>query len=63
MGRADAEAEKGSEACLSAFEERRASKRAPATPLDELEESVMDAEAEKAVEAMTVAADAVRLMT
>ena len=54
--RADAEAEKALKRA-KLQEERRAAKRASATPMDELEESKMNAE--KSAEAMMVAAEAI----
>ena len=54
--RADEEAEKALNRA-KVLEERRAAKRASATPMDELEESAMNAE--KSAEAMMVAAEAV----
>ena len=54
--RADAEAEKALK-CVKMLEERRAAKRASATPMDELEESATNAEV--SAEAMLIAAEAV----
>ena len=54
--RADTEAEKALK-LAKLQEERRAAKRASATPMDELEESAMNAE--KSAEAMMIAAEAV----
>ena len=54
--RADAEAEKGLKRA-KVQEERRAAKRASATPMDELEESATNAEV--SAEAMMIAAEAV----
>ena len=45
------------------LEERRATKRASATPLVELEESAMNDDAEKPAEAMLVAVEAVLIET
>ena len=56
--RADAEAEKALKRA-KLREERRAAKRASATPLNELEESAMSDGAEKSAEAMMVAAEGV----
>ena len=56
--RADAEAEKALKRA-KLHEERRAAKRASATPLNELEESAMSDGAEKSAEAMMVAAEGV----
>ena len=58
--RADAEAEKAVKRAKM-LEERRAAKRATATPMDELEESATNAEI--SAEAMMVAADAVMTET
>ena len=58
MRRADAEADKALKHARM-LEERRAAKRASATPLDELEESAMNDDAETSAEAMLVAVEAV----
>ena len=58
MRRADAEAEKALKRARM-LEERRPAKRASATPLDYLEESAMNDDAEKSAEAMLVAVEAV----
>ena len=58
--RADAEAEKALKRA-KALEERRAAKRASATPMDELEESATNAEV--SAEAMMIAAEAVLTQT
>ena len=58
--RADAEAEKAVKRAKM-LEERRAAKRAPASPMDELEESATNAEV--SAEAMMVAAEAVEALT
>ena len=55
MRRADAKAEKALK-FARVLEERRGAIRASATPMDELEESAMNDEAEKSVQAMMLAA-------
>ena len=58
LSRADAEAERASESARM-LEERRATKRASATPLVESEESAMNDDAEKSAEAILAAVEAV----